>query len=571
MPESAHVIPRLDLQSVYGAGPELQPYLFDETKNFGRTHFKLDEKKLCPPAAVCKSPSYRMYDMRRTNPVVESQTANQETTTTRVPLIADVRNDEHILLSQLHVAFQRFHNKTMDHLINSSPEGKELQQQTDAFYASSKKNVASVYLPLYMLPESRHSYAPDVEYPSLEKQLDRLNEFKKEKVEELNAMVQRSSLTLSQEATAVSSDNFAYWVVNIKDGIDQNNDVQAQDTSTIQAFEETIFRPFQALNNSIRNHITRKWADYLHEARKKLTWHYHYLILHDFLPRIIDMDTLRAIIPDFSPLVIHRKTKPNLRVYSFDNEPFLPVEFSTAFFRFGHSLVQDGYQFHECDASRAVLFPIKKINQPLQKAMDWSLFFPDSKEQGTGKNPARKISVYLSPSMIQELGIQSNQDGPLSSTNIFYRNLERGRRENLPSGQDIAQWMVRKGIIRPDNLEKNHPGKEQLTNELIDYFKDEDEESPTLSSKDIRAFCENPPLWFYTLMEAHLCGKGEKLGPVAGRIVAEVFIGIIAAHPDSLFSFSEPWVPEKLTRTEEPYTMSDFLREAGVYDLQEAS
>ncbi len=67
-------------------------------------------------------------------------------------------------------------------------------------------------------------------------------------------------------------------------------------------------------------------------------------------------------------------------------------------------------------------------------------------------------------------------------------------------------------------------------------------------------------------MEAQICSDGEKLGPVAGRIVAEVLIGIIAANKDSLFHCEEPWKPEGCENSSDPYTMVDFLKYAGVYE-----
>ena len=35
------------------------------------------------------------------------------------------------------------------------------------------------------------------------------------------------------------------------------------------------------------------------------------------------------------------------------------------------------------------------------------------------------------------------------------------------------------------------------------------------------------PLWFYILKEAEIVGKGRELGPVGGRIVAEVLVGLL--------------------------------------------
>ena len=58
-----------------------------------------------------------------------------------------------------------------------------------------------------------------------------------------------------------------------------------------------------------------------------------------------------------------------------------------------------------------------------------------------------------------------------------------------------------------------------------------------------RAISNNTPLWYYILKEAELNCKGYKLGPVGGRIVAETFIGIMAADNLSYINLQPDWQP----------------------------
>ena len=51
------------------------------------------------------------------------------------------------------------------------------------------------------------------------------------------------------------------------------------------------------------------------------------------------------------------------------------------------------------------------------------------------------------------------------------------------------------------------------------------------------------PLWFYILKEAERRGGGDRLGPVGGRIVAEVLIGLLRADPTSYLSLEPGWQP----------------------------
>jgi hypothetical protein len=70
------------------------------------------------------------------------------------------------------------------------------------------------------------------------------------------------------------------------------------------------------------------------------------------------------------------------------------------------------------------------------------------------------------------------------------------------------------------------------------------------------------PLWFYVLREAEVLAEGRHLGPVGGRIVAEVFIGLLEGDRTS-YLYQEPnWTPT-LTDTGS-FTMVDLLKKAGV-------
>jgi hypothetical protein len=71
------------------------------------------------------------------------------------------------------------------------------------------------------------------------------------------------------------------------------------------------------------------------------------------------------------------------------------------------------------------------------------------------------------------------------------------------------------------------------------------------------------PLWLYVLREAQLVNGGRYLGPVGGRIVAEVLLGLLGADPTSYLRAQPGWQPT-LGATSGPYTMAHFLTFAGV-------
>ena len=83
-------------------------------------------------------------------------------------------------------------------------------------------------------------------------------------------------------------------------------------------------------------------------------------------------------------------------------------------------------------------------------------------------------------------------------------------------------------------------------------------------------FKQNCPLWTYILAEAmnnkenvtppvqeKVSITTPRLGPVGGRIVAEVFLGLIFADNHSLLNLDPTWQPKNT-----PYTLKDFVNYA---------
>jgi hypothetical protein len=153
--------------------------------------------------------------------------------------------------------------------------------------------------------------------------------------------------------------------------------------------------------------------------------------------------------------------------------------------------------------------------------------------------------------MVEELPVSEVEK------NIVYRNLKRSVEFKLPSGHQIASEF-----------------KEPVIS--VDFFKKKDRETfIALMNQfpekiDFEEFCNNSPLWFYTLMEAHVLEDGERLGPVGGRIVAEVLIGIIEGDENSFLHQQPDWKPDFFddceVETPGDFTMVDLLKIAGVWE-----
>jgi hypothetical protein len=289
------------------------------------------------------------------------------------------------------------------------------------------------------------------------------------------------------------------------------------------------------------------------EARRLTTWHYHWLILNEVLPLFIGQDVVEDVL--FRGRKFYR---PRVG--------FIPVEFQGAAYRFGHTMVRPSYRANLAgdDGFVGMIFDPQGQGQPdpvdlrggaraPRRFIDWQSFFdfgslklPGSEEPlGDVVRRNKRIDTLISTPLF-DLPLAAIATGDLP-TSLPQRNLLRHVTWSLPSGQAIAREME-----VPDPL-----GASDFP-ELADY----------------RLGLENStPLWYYILKEGHLRAGGEKLGPVGGRIVGEVFIGLLQFDNESYLTQNPLWEPT-LPRIDGtltgPFRMIDFLAYAGVDPLSRA-
>ncbi|KIZ41268.1 MULTISPECIES: heme peroxidase family protein [Rhodopseudomonas] len=286
------------------------------------------------------------------------------------------------------------------------------------------------------------------------------------------------------------------------------------------------------------------------EARQTATWHYQWLVLHDFVERITEKGIVAKIL------------EQGRRFYRFKTTPYIPVEFSAAAYRLGHSMVRQTYSYNRVFTEGAItpatlqlLFTFTGLSGgivgdlapnpptgptpvsalPSNWIIDWRRF-----HEVLPNNPAdvpRNASRKLDPFVVPPLHTLPGGGGSLP-----FRNLKRGVLVGLPSGQDIAKTMMIKNPLTPAEIAKGPDGAVAKKHGLH----------------------EHTPLWYYILKEAEQRGRGERLGPVGATIVSEVFVGLVHGdHQSYLWLRGKDWKPTLPSKTPGDFTMADLLRFVG--------
>jgi hypothetical protein len=87
--------------------------------------------------------------------------------------------------------------------------------------------------------------------------------------------------------------------------------------------------------------------------QKKVRWHYQWMLINDFLPTLVDEHVYNNVFPHRNRDKSIADAPPVTRFYKARNEAFMPLEFSAAAYRFGHSMIRPGYRLND-----NVLLPI---------------------------------------------------------------------------------------------------------------------------------------------------------------------------------------------------------------------
>jgi Animal haem peroxidase len=307
-------------------------------------------------------------------------------------------------------------------------------------------------------------------------------------------------------------------------------------------------------------------ADVFKLAQQRVRWHYQWVIINDYLRRLVGPETVDDILRAeqyATPTGSAQILRDRRLFYNWSSAPFMPVEFSVAAYRFGHSIARPSYAINDGiplpvveGASRIPLFSQnggerEHLNGfrtlPPDWGVQWKYLLPATNDAAGDRDqhlpqPSYKLDAQLShplgalPDAVA--GPEEIVAGrpPAQAQNLAVRNLMRGLRMGLPAGQDVARAMGLPSL-----------SDDQLLGDL------------QLSDATRQDLADGAPLWFYVLKEAQITADSAHLGPVGGRIVAEVLIGLLAGDPLSYLSVDPTWRPTLPARNPDSFTLSDIV------------
>ncbi|MFJ6671775.1 heme peroxidase family protein [Actinosynnema sp. NPDC091369] len=276
-------------------------------------------------------------------------------------------------------------------------------------------------------------------------------------------------------------------------------------------------------------------------AREEVVRHYQWMLRTDFLPRIADP----AIADDVFANGRRFFEAPGRGSTPHGLHPTMPLEFSVAAYRLGHSMIRGAYQWNRVfntagPGGAATLFllfvftgtsgnfdpgsALPDLDNPNSGTVDalptnWIADFrrlydfteadrPDlAPPTADGGNVAKRVdSLLVNPLTQLPAGTFDGRGStiPQIQRNLAFRNLTRAGMVRLASGQQMAELL----------------GVPALTEEQI-LVGDRGASLESLTDAQKAAVTAATPLWLYVLREAEF--HDGRLGPVGGRIVAEVF------------------------------------------------
>ncbi len=300
--------------------------------------------------------------------------------------------------------------------------------------------------------------------------------------------------------------------------------------------------------------------------------HYQWIVLKDYLARICDPAIYAAMVPT------QMGSKPPVRYYdAMDTDwPYMPIEFSGAAYRFGHSMVRPSYALNSEAGTKpeATQDPRKaRTRIPIfdtitgredlrgfkptaaKRGIDWGYLLDLPGTLPTGSAPDAKLKfqpAYRMDSLLVDplADLPDHQGQPTKRRrSLPFLNLLRGSMMQLPTAEQVAGELAMPTaglgafpLLSPTEIwsygsRNMDPSKITDTNDRK-AVKDLIAKRKALGTK----FAGHTPLWYYVLREAEFVGAADKndlfggthLGPMGSILLLETFLGLLWADADSI-------------------------------------
>lgn len=282
------------------------------------------------------------------------------------------------------------------------------------------------------------------------------------------------------------------------------------------------------------------------EAQRVTILTYQWLVLNAYVRPLCDPDVVAQVLAH--PVAEHYTRFSG-------GKQVMPLEFSVAAFRFGHSMIRPGYRFNANfpRSSLAQLFQFTgkgglggASRLPDVWVIDWTNFLPDDQSALIARGVDSEIAPGLDRLPVNDTSLPAQVRAALE--NLPVRNLRRSYVLAIPTAQQVLRAMGGQANMEP------------LTQAELAGFAD--------GIIETEGFLDQTPLWLYILLEAEIRTGRQRLGKLGSHIVAETLIGLLAEDPDSVLhagSGKAEWSPAQEPVFTEPMTsLEDMLRFAGV-------
>jgi len=288
--------------------------------------------------------------------------------------------------------------------------------------------------------------------------------------------------------------------------------------------ENTIISQIQAAMIAFHNKVAGNVpgssdAEKFVKARQLVRWTYQYVVVHQYLTAVCD------------PNIVYDTLLNGPRLYGpGSGRPlYMPLEFSAAGFRFGHSMIRPFYNLNATAAEIANGTKETKNVMDLLLPSQNSLNFADGAIKPElqikwenflegGANKARKIDPFIA----RDLFDLPESTRMLSDIlrHLARSNLLRGYSLSLPTAQAVAKAFGISALSGIDLVRETETAPNGKPSGMKDILRD-------------YGFTERTPLWFYLLVEAKAHHGGNRLGELGSRLICETIIGVLKADPNS--------------------------------------